>query len=70
VQDQVAIGMAEESSEHPGLDQATIGKLVSDHLKQDPMYYGKDRKENLDQRKAQNPAYAPGSKAPSGPMIG
>lgn len=65
--DQVALGMAEEAKEHPGLDQATIGNLVRDHLKGDPVYY---RKENLDARKYQNPAYAPGSKAPSGPMIG
>jgi len=61
------LGFAKEKAEHPELDDSTVMKLVKDHLKSDPAMY---RRENLDQRKAQNPAYAPGSKAPSGPMVG
>ena len=60
------IGAAEEMKEHD-IDRATALKLAKDHLKQDPAYY---RKENTDQRKAQNPAYAPGSKAGKGPYQG
>jgi hypothetical protein len=64
--DDTEMGAAKEMAEHD-IDRATALKLAKDHLKQDPSYY---KTENLDQRKYQNPAYAPGSKAPKGPMIG
>ena len=61
------LGFEKEKSEHPSMPDEAVMTLVRDHLKQDPAFY---RRENLDRRKDQNPAYAPGSKAPKGPMIG
>lgn len=42
----IAVGMEDESKEHPTLDKKIIKQLVVDHLKMDDDYYEKSKKED------------------------
>ena len=45
-------GMEDESKEHPTLDKSVIKQLVADHLKMDDEYYGDEKDDKEEEKKA------------------